>query len=81
MNKPEQDTKIAQLGAIAVEEAAKLAHRHGCSEPRRVFIVIAFEQVEPDMWAHGTGIGHPSDVVPDARVLLERALASLTVLH
>lgn len=80
MTKHEQLAKVRELQTLAVEEAVGIANRQGCTEPRRIFIVIAFEEVAPDLWAHGSGIGHASDVVPDPRVLLQSALDKITVL-
>lgn len=74
MTKHEQDAKVRELQTLAVEEAVGLANRQGCFEPRRIFVVIAFEEVAPDLWAHGSGIGHAPDVVPDTRALLKAAL-------
>ncbi len=74
LTKDEQAAKVAELATLAVDAAVALANRHGCSEPRRIFIVIAFEEVAPDLWAHGSGIGHAPDVVPDTRALLKAAL-------
>lgn len=74
MTKAEQDAKVRELQTLSVEEAVALANRQGCTEPRRIFIVIAYEEVAPDLWAHGSGIGHAPDVVPDTYELLKGAL-------
>jgi len=74
VTKHDQLAKVRELQTLAIEEAVALANRQGCHEPRRIFIVIAFEEVGPDLWAHGSGIGHAPDVVPDAYVLMKEAL-------
>ena len=90
MTKHDQLAKVRELQTIAVEEAISLANRQGCYEPRRIFMVIAFEEVGPDLWAHGSGVGpdlwahgsgvgHPSDVVPDVRALLDETLDKIVV--
>jgi hypothetical protein len=79
MTKREQDAKVRELQTIAVEEAIDLANRHGCHEPRRIFIVVAFEELGPDLWGHGSGVGHAAGVVPDTRAMLQETLDKIVV--